>query len=180
MVRRANSFAVTGLKNACTRVQDICVYNKYVSQTFLEEKNIVNSDLRNMCFLILSGQSPGSRNQLPFGLNCLCTRIIYKKEQNIMITNSYKWLIHMLCFMFSFWSRLDKCAHVYKEQKAQCLIKEVGFRKWRQGRVNYYGKMISLFFYFSHFELLLLAENVVECFLDYHDWEDNREGKRNV
>lgn len=43
MVRRANSFAVTGLKNACTRVQDIYVYNKYVSQTFLEEKNIVLS-----------------------------------------------------------------------------------------------------------------------------------------
>lgn len=41
--RGASSFAVTGLKNVCTCVQDICVYNKYVSQTRLEERNIVLS-----------------------------------------------------------------------------------------------------------------------------------------
>lgn len=42
------------------------------------------------------------KEPIAFGRELLMYWIVYKKEQNIMITNSYKWLIHMPCLMSSF------------------------------------------------------------------------------
>lgn len=96
---RAASFAITGLKNACTCVQCACVYNKYVSQTFLEENNdIVSWDLRHRRFLsYLEHSISWFKDPVVFWTELLMCWITYKQKQNITITSSCQWLLRMLC-----------------------------------------------------------------------------------
>lgn len=75
-----------------------CIIN--VPQTCLEERKIVLSiQIEEACVFFLEHSISWFKEPVAFGTELLGYWITYKREQNIIITDSYKWLSYMSCFM---------------------------------------------------------------------------------
>lgn len=80
----------------------VCIINTFLRH-FCKKRVLCCQDLRSLYFLsYLERSISWFKEPIAFGTELLMNWIIYKKEQNTVITNSYKWLIHMPCSVSSF------------------------------------------------------------------------------
>lgn len=142
-----------------------CIISTFLRHFFGRKYCIVSWDLRNRRFLsYLEHSISWFKDPVVFWTELLMCWITYKQKQNIMITNSYQWLLTCHAFYLHCETRLDKCAHASKEQKAKGWVKEWALRsEARSGEMQWEKEDLLIFEFNFHFGLRLMAE---KCFLD--------------